>query len=600
METSGRVLSALPHIKRLSTQAGAVLEIATDLVRNRIEKVAGSETGIKKDSGVEQIKGRKVVVWFVQPTNYRKDGTPRKWKQLILPSNAINQLWTLTPEKIQTEDGQEAVTEKHFLDDKAEPFDIDAIKTSMQDEEAKGIVMICGVQTNQWPRALDLATLCARNEIPVIIGGYHVRADLPITKQQAEKEGVSLAFGEAEAVTDDGTPMMEKIIKDVWAGELQKEYRQAEYPDISEFPPAEIIPGYQALMNTQSMATLETSRGCPLPCSFCTIRTIGGNEIRARNASQIEGWLRKVYTQNGVKSIFITDDNFARSGEKFEVLEMFAKLRREGMNFELMTQVDMMATAGMQGKQFMDLCARAGMATVFLGVESFDMEALRKMRKPQNRTWKYRQTIRDWHTINVMTQCGYIIGHESDKKGCGKRSAKALTEVGIDIAAPYVLTPLPGSRDYHDLHEKGLVYETDFNLYDSHSTAYIEYPEGLTRDEIMKEYDDFNREFYSWGNLLQLSGRLSGNSLRTATRQWLWYKYAIFKGDHPMCTGLEPLPADYTRGYFLNGSPRELPVHSLAPDPTGPGSPVFEERVRRESGNLFSDVVPLIRLARSS
>jgi radical SAM superfamily enzyme YgiQ (UPF0313 family) len=595
------VQSALPHYRNVSMQAGAVLEIGIELFRNKMESIVKGVTGniaVSADRGLEEIKGKKIVVWFVQPTNYRPDGTPRKWEKLILPSNAISQLWTLMPAKIQAENGEEVLTEKHFLDDKAQPFDIDAIKRSMQGEDTKGVIMICGVQTNQWPRAYDLATLCVKNEIPVAVGGYHVRADLPVTKEQASNIGISLVIGEAEAETENGEPLLEEIMHDVWSGNLKQEYRQAEHPDISEYEPAKVIPEYQKLMMTPSMATMETSRGCPMPCSFCTIRTIGGHEVRARDPNRMEKWLREVYTKHGIRSIFITDDNFARSDQKFKVLEMFAKLRREGMNFSLMIQVDMMATAGKQGKHFMDLCRKAGVATVFLGVESLDNESLKKMNKPQNRTQRYEETIADWHSINVMTQCGYIIGHEGDTTGVGKRSAEALTEMGIDVAAPYILTPLPGSKDYHELHKKGYIHEADFNTYDSHSAAYITYPGGLSRHEVMREYNDFYSEFYSWGNFLKLADRLSGQALKTATRQWLWYKYAILKGDHPMCTGLKTLPPDFTRHAFSNGA--STAVNDLVPDPLGPGSPICEERIRKESGTLFSDIIPLLRLAQSS
>lgn len=565
----------------LATMAGTVGEVAAGFTRSQIMDAIGQafpqfaphETAAP-DRRIEAVNGKKIVVWLVHPTKYRRDGTPCKWKKQILPSNAIGQLHALLPAAISDGEDGAIPVECHILEDTVQPFDLEEIERSMQGDDVQGIVMFCGIQTNQWPRALDLASLCREKNIPVVMGGYHVRAELPFTAAQARELGISLAIGEAEATDPYKGNMLEAILQDVAGGELQPEYRQSGNPDISFTNLSDVMPEYQEMMFNPTMATLETGRGCPMPCTFCTIRTIGGREVRARDPEQMKDWLRMVYMENGIRSIFITDDNFAKSDQKFAVLQMLEELRGEGCPIDIMIQVDTTAAKGETGKRFVEACGRAGVYSVFLGIESLEPATLKAMKKSQNKPEEYREITSAWHGINAIAQCGFIIGNEADTVGVGKRSARALIDMGIDIASAFVLTPLPGSIDYHTLHQQGFVTGRDFNNYDSHSDACIQFPGGLTAEQILTENGDFYNEFYALRNLAVLAGRLNGHSLQVATRQWLWYKLSASRGEHPMFSGFGAVKPDYVRQQFPDRIPRN--VSDLAPSPNGPGSAARE------------------------
>jgi tRNA A37 methylthiotransferase MiaB len=569
----------------MGTMAGTVGEVVAGFARDRVrEMMEVSFPSLKKpdtpicDQGVERIAGKRVVVWLVHPTNYRPDGTPRKYKRQTLPSNAIGQLRAMIPKKLLDGSDKGMPVECHFLEDTVQPFDIDEIARSMEGEGVRGVMILCGIQSNAWPRAMDLASLCRDRNIPVIAGGYHMRAELPLTAKQAREIGISLAIGEAEAATTDGRPMMEAILLDLCRGEMKAEYRQAKNPDISGTALPEISPAYQQILYNPTSTALETSRGCPLPCSFCSVRTIAGREMRSRNPEQMSSWLKHAYTVEGIRSLFLTDDNFPRNKQKFEILAMFERLRREGFPINLLIQADTKATEGENGKRFLEACRHAGVYSVFIGVESVDPATLKAMGKQHNNPAQYAKMVADWHSINAIVQCGIIIGSEQDTYGVGARSAQALLDMGIDIATPFILTPLPGSVDYHRFHRDGMIIEPDLNLYDSHSAACLQFPGGLTPQDVEREYADFYREFYAFPNLPRITARLSGESLRAATRQWLWYKLAILRGDHPMCSGLGLVEPDFRRSDFPNRIPAE--VNALAPRHDGPGSQEREQKTR--------------------
>ncbi len=578
-----------PNVQNFPTQAYTIGEIFAGQAREKVNDILkgilpteafshGFPAGVvSSDKRIEASHGKKMVVWLVHPTNYRTDGTPRKFKKQILPANAIGQLWALLPKKMTNGSPGNITVERHFLEDQSQPFDIDEIERSMEGDDVKGVVMLCGVQTNQWPRALDLAALCRARGIPVVAGGYHVQADLPVTQKEAAALGITLALGEAEAVLPDGRPFLDAILEDVRSDNLQAEYRAPKKPDISHTKISEVIPEYQKLTISPWMATMETSRGCPMPCDFCTVRVIGGSIIRARDPGQMKDWLREAYEKEGIRTIFITDDNFARSKERFRILKIFEELRAEGIQIGAMIQVDAMATAGKTGAHFVEACGKAGIYCVFLGLESLDPEVLKDMNKPQNNPEHYKEMISAWHRANIMTQCGFIIGNKKDSKGVGKLSAQKLLDMGLDIASPSIFTPLPASPNYHHFHRNGNVREKDFNLYDSHTAACLEFPGGLSREEVKEEYDSFYREFYSLKNLLRLPERLHGNTLKIATRQWIWYKYASSRGENPMCSGMGDLKPDFVREQFPEIVPPS--VADLAPHPHGPGSPLNQKKI---------------------
>src|SRR3989338_1476273 len=107
------------------TIAASLRDVAEDL--KSVLKNGDAQIGC----AVEKPEGKRVVVWLIHPTNYRKDGTPRKWKRTILPANAIGQLAALMPKKIENAPGEQIPVEIHVLEDTVQPLDMRAISESM-------------------------------------------------------------------------------------------------------------------------------------------------------------------------------------------------------------------------------------------------------------------------------------------------------------------------------------------------------------------------------------------------------------------------------------------------------------------------------------
>jgi radical SAM superfamily enzyme YgiQ (UPF0313 family) len=157
-------------------------------------------------------------------------------------------------------------------------------------------------------------------------------------------------------------------------------------------------------------------------------------------------------------------------------------------------------------------------------------------------TARYRRVVDAWHRAGVGVHCGYMIGLPFDRPGCGRAAARALTDIGVDIASFFVHTPFPGTEDYEHALAGARLTSDDFNLYDS--THCVQRHPVMTPVEIEREYADAYRHFYSWRRLtwsLATFYRMPG--LAAAARsgmltQQLYFTYASRNGMHPMIGGI--------------------------------------------------------------
>ncbi len=176
---------------------------------------------------------------------------------------------------------------------------------------ARGLVALVGVQSNQYPRAMDMARKLRAGGVQVCIGGFHVSGclsmlpELPPELKEAMDLGVSLFAGEAEG-------RLEMLLRDAWNGTLKPLYNYMDDLPSLEGATLPILPAAQIKRTGGKLTSFDAGRGCPFQCSFCTIINVQGRKSRRRSADDVEQIIRQNVAQ-GVKRFFITDDNFARN-----------------------------------------------------------------------------------------------------------------------------------------------------------------------------------------------------------------------------------------------------------------------------------------------
>ncbi len=401
---------------------------------------------------------------LIKPSHYDNDGYPIQWLRAAIPSNTLACLNGLAEDcraRRVLGPGVDIVpTTYDETNQRVHPARI--VRKCLPGQ--KMLVALVGVQTNQFPRAMDLAREFRQAGVQVCIGGFHVSGcvamlpELPGELQEAQRLGIGLFAGEAE----DGR--LDLVLRDAFEGCLKPLYNFiGELPDLA-CQPMPILPLSQVRRTIGITTSVDLGRGCPYQCSFCTIINVQGRKSRFRSASDLEAVIRENYARK-IKRFFITDDNFARNRNWEAFFDRLIQLReKEGIKVKLVIQADALCH---QVPGFIEKAKRAGVSRVFIGLENINPDSLLSANKRQNRIGDYRAMLQAWKRAGIVTYAGYIIGFPNDRPETVRRDVEIIKrELPVDILEFFFLTPLPGSSDHQDLHGKGTWMDADINKYD--------------------------------------------------------------------------------------------------------------------------------------
>jgi hypothetical protein len=421
----------------------------------------------------------------------------------------------------------------------------------------KALIGLVGVQSNQFPRAVDIARPFLSAGLPVCIGGFHVSGciamlpEWPKDMRDAQALGISFFAGEAE---DGG---FDQVVRDAWTGKLAPLYnRMANLPAL-QGAPVPILPQEHLRRVSGSLSSMDLGRGCPYQCSFCTIINVQGRKSRFRTPDDLETIIRENYVQK-IYRFFITDDNFARNYDWESLFDRLILLRNNGFpKVGFTIQVD---TQCHKIPNFIEKASQAGVRRVFIGLENINPDNLIAAKKRQNKITDYRELLQKWRAHGAITCAGYITGFPGDTKESILRDIEIIkTELPLDVLELFFLTPLPGSEDHKVLLEKGVWMDPDMNKYDLNHR--------VTRHSRMSdaEWEEAVRaawaSFYSPEHIrtiLRRAAAAPNGRPKTTLSTLLWFKLVhSYEGVHPLEGGALRLKFRRDR---RSGLPRENPL----------------------------------------
>ena len=437
---------------------------------------------------------RELDITLVRPTNYTDDGYPIQMKIGVIRSNTLTQMGTLARDIASYPFFEGLRVNVRLVDEAIQRVPAKEILRRSREPGVRTIVMLVGVQTNQFPRAQDVASWFLPHQVPVMIGGFHVSGMLAMVGltsdlRDAMCKGIILVAGEVEG---DRLP---SVVEDVLRGRPEPLYNfLTPTPDLANIPTPlltkEDLKGFAS-----PYSTIDTGRGCVFTCDFCTIINVQGRTMRCREPEQVVEFVRRNFHEAGVEHSFFTDDNIARNPRWRELFAGLIHLREEeDIPFTFMMQSDLAARKIPPG-DFFRIAARAGCNQVFFGVESVNRENLRSQGKFQNQVSEYQDLAAHLHSLGIACHAGYILGLPFDTPASIRRDIAELQRIGFDSASFYILSPLPGSKDHQRWWRERRWMEKDFNTYDSAHVAVA--PERMSRDELMEAYRRAWDQFYS-------------------------------------------------------------------------------------------------------
>jgi radical SAM superfamily enzyme YgiQ (UPF0313 family) len=293
-------------------------------------------------------------------------------------------------------------------------------------------------------RAYEIASLCRQRGIPTVLGGIH-GSMLP---EEALQYVDAVVVGEAEGAWP-------KVVADFEAGKMQRIYR-GDLQNLRGMPK----PRRDLFHPTYAFGTIQTSRGCPMDCDFCSVSAFNGRRYRHRPVEEVLDELETIPH----KRLFIVDDNIVGYGKRAleRALALFKGIIERGIKKEWICQASLNFA---DNEEVLEQAARAGCRVVFIGVEAESVEALAEVNKRTNLRMgvdAYEEAFRRIRRHGIAVLGAFIYGMDSDTPDALRRRTDYILNSGVDIIQITYLTPLPGTRLFDRLQKEGRLLYTDF------------------------------------------------------------------------------------------------------------------------------------------
>src|SRR3989338_3798898 len=273
---------------------------------------------------------KRLNIFLIKPSKYDDDGyVIRHWKG-VLPSNTLACLYSLSHDlKERQVFGPHLKWRIEAIDETVQRVNIKKIVRSHRQKGVKTVVCLVGVQSNQFPRASDLALRFREAGLEVMIGGFHISgviatfSELTPEVSRLRDAGVSIVAGEVEG-------RWESILRDVLERRSKPVYNFLNQPPhLSRTPLPQTPPNLVNRYAVKHFSTLDCGRGCPFQCTFCTVINVQGRQMRFRAVDEIVDRIRENFRRYKINHYFFTDDNFSRNQNWEAIFNGLTRLREE-------------------------------------------------------------------------------------------------------------------------------------------------------------------------------------------------------------------------------------------------------------------------------
>ena len=348
-----------------------------------------------------------------------------------------------------------------------------------QDVDLVGIT----VMTDLALRAYHIADTYRRKAVKVVMGGIHPTA-LP---DEDLEHADAVVVGEAEGVWP-------RLVSDAASGQMQRIYRADKMTDLKGLPKPrrDLLPGIKYQGYTPIPIGVETSRGCPYDCEFCSIGQTLGHHYRVRPVQEVIAEIESIDSRH----LFFVDDALGlnRNVAKKLFTEMIP-LRRLWLGQGTVSLAEDL--------ELLRLMRRSGCLGLLVGFESVQKRTQNEVKKIKNLRIDFYEAMRRFHGEGFGILGTFVFGSDYENKDVFEQALEFIMRSRMDCAELRILTPYPGTRLYERLLSEGRLFVRDWWLRGYPPDTLLFQPKGMTADELISGFSRLNRQTYSFGAMIK-------------------------------------------------------------------------------------------------
>jgi len=359
-------------------------------------------------------------------------------------------------------------------------FDVKIVDETVEDIDFRANPDLVGITvlTNVSKRSYEIASHFRKQGAKIVLGGFHVFF-LP---DEAEQHADSIVIGEAEGAWDD-------LLRDFLAGELKNRYQTSSPHDMTSLPKPRLDLLKQDAYTRLNI--METARGCPHQCAYCSVTLFWGGKFRFRPIGEVVDEIRSMPPG---KIIFV-DDNIIGSPQRAkELFQAMLPLKRRWSG-----QADLKIS---RDPELLRLCAESGCRWLFMGLESTNVDNLRDVGKAKvNDVPDYSRGLAAIHQAGIKVFGSFILGLDHDDITSFDRTVQFCVDNRLAGVNFYILTPLPFTKLFDEMDRQGRILHKDWSLYDMNHVVFK--PALMSPEELLEGYLNAYRSLYSMGSIIK-------------------------------------------------------------------------------------------------
>ena len=348
-----------------------------------------------------------------------------------------------------------------------------------QDVDLVGIT----VMTDLALRAYHIADTYRQKGVKVVMGGIHPT----VLPDEALEHADAVVVGEAEGIWP-------RLVSDAASGQMQRLYRAGKMTDLKGLPKPrrDLLPGTKYQGYTPIPIGVETSRGCPYDCEFCSIGQTLGHQYRVRPVQEVIAEIESIDSPH----LFFVDDALGlnRNVAKKLFTEMIP-LRRLWLAQGTVSLAEDL--------ELLRLMRRSGCMGLLIGFESVQKGTQNEVKKIKNLRIDFYEAMRRFHGEGFGILGAFVFGFDYENKDVFEQTLEFIMRGRLDCVELRILTPFPGTRLYQRLLSEGRLFVRDWWLRGYPPDTLLFQPKGMTADELISGFARLNRQTYSFGAMIK-------------------------------------------------------------------------------------------------